>query len=191
FNPASCADTSTLTCLSGSEEEPVDYNSNGSYDGANGIYNGLLCPEGAPADVCTKELVHVRANRTIIFSSGIQEQVLTRDGAIYVADNPALGLNAETEGGSFTVYIADRFNNPPATDSVISFESGCKLAGNDSVIVPLSIVPGALGVSFTLVPNFDNEEAISDAITITVDTPNVAPSSVSFSCFDPANVPAP
>lgn len=50
-------------------EEFVDLNDDGQYSGPNGIYNGVLCSDGAlAAGVCTRDPITIREHQTIVMS---------------------------------------------------------------------------------------------------------------------------
>lgn len=50
-------------------EEFVDLNGDGQYSGPNGIYNGVLCSDGAlAADLCTRDPITIREHQTIVMS---------------------------------------------------------------------------------------------------------------------------
>tara|TARA_R110002072_G_scaffold104099_1_gene228406 strand:+ start:21338 stop:25594 length:4257 start_codon:yes stop_codon:yes gene_type:complete len=71
--------------VGGNEEEPIDFNENGKFDAGNGIYNGTLCPleisnrtdtcdnnadpcDQATEKYCTRDLVSINKEKTVIFS---------------------------------------------------------------------------------------------------------------------------
>lgn len=53
-------------------EEFIDFNSNGIFDLADGIYNGLLCPLALEAQgLCSRALKHIFQNREIVMSGDV------------------------------------------------------------------------------------------------------------------------
>lgn len=183
-----CTDAS-LACLSGKEEVFVDFNGDGNYNGPNGQYNGLLCSvEGAG---CTKQLLHIFDQSTEILSNTSQNVILTQNNqvwpsgqSIYLSDNPADPSAVGAQ--SFTAYVADIYNNAPATGATVSISTDCKLAGTPGVTMPNTTAPGALAVSFTLVPQAGNVEDVQGSVSITVSLPNgLSNPPVEYPCFDP------
>ncbi|GHG69058.1 hypothetical protein GCM10010919_18650 [Alishewanella longhuensis] len=73
YGGKSCADPSDPCNPANSKgdefEEFIDFNSNGSFDVANGLYNGLLCrEEDEAAGLCSRELLHIFQNQEIVMS---------------------------------------------------------------------------------------------------------------------------
>jgi len=73
YGGKSCADASNPCDPANSEgdefEEFIDFNSNNTFDVANGLYNGLLCrEEDAAAGLCSRDLLHIFQNQEIIMS---------------------------------------------------------------------------------------------------------------------------
>lgn len=73
FGGKSCADALDPCAPENSNgdefEEFIDFNNNGTFDGTNGLYDGLLCrEEDAAAGICSRELLHVFQNQEIIMS---------------------------------------------------------------------------------------------------------------------------
>ncbi|MCF2847249.1 hypothetical protein NH514_02325 [Pseudoalteromonas sp. ACER1] len=81
FDKANCSDAdsdsydpntdqcSELNSRGGHNETWRDLNNNGIYDGADGLYNGLLCSEAAfNAGQCTRDLIEVRKQIEVVMS---------------------------------------------------------------------------------------------------------------------------
>lgn len=84
FDKADCSDArgpnydpvtdpcSELNSRGGHNETWRDLNNNGTYDFADGLYNGLLCSEAANnAGECTRELIEVRKNIELVMSGDV------------------------------------------------------------------------------------------------------------------------
>ncbi len=105
-------------------EEFRDFNSNGTYDTANGIYNGTLCTDTAESTgVCTKDVLEVRESIDIVMSrtkrpeTPYSEVITSLDGGssvtLTLSDYNGNGLPAGTD-----VLVT------ACADSTIDAESG-------------------------------------------------------------------
>ncbi len=171
-------------CAEGLEEIFFDFNENGVYDAGNGIYNGSLCPQDlAAAGQCTRELLHVRQQSTIMMSGEVQNFVLYEDGL------PVGGGIIMASGGlprTFTATFADFFNNPPPAGSTVSVTAeGCEILGTVSNTMPSDPNTGAFQTTFTIRNQTDNTANLDGLIEITIDV-NGDVDSYPISCVDEA-----
>jgi hypothetical protein len=142
YNPAdpSCEgvpiDEASDACVSGFEEQFVDYNSNGVYDRNNdpALYNGLLCPVEGDGNWCSRELVNVRDDTVLTLSAGetLWDILLTRGRSV---------TNTLSEGLVYTAYIADLFNSAPPAGSKVSVTAtgDCEVVTPSSDIQPVEV----------------------------------------------------
>jgi len=92
---------------------------------------------------------------------------------------------------SFTVYIADVFNNRPPSGSVISFEArNGKLLGETSYTLPDSNALGPIAMSFVVVPNEPLDDVGFDYLYIRVTSPSGIVSSYEIGVSDPVPPPS-
>jgi hypothetical protein len=66
---STCYDSADRCFESGGLDETfVDFNQNGQFTLGNNKYNGTLCPENVPVNVCTRELVNIRKDIVVVMS---------------------------------------------------------------------------------------------------------------------------
>ena len=176
-------------CSAGSEEIFTDFNSNGRFDangddpgngypdeGIEAVYNGLLCPVEGDGVWCSRELLNVYDFLGVILSADPNWDI-----ALYRSS----GLPATStawNGGVYTAYISDVFNNKPTAGSKITLEvSGdCEILGKDTFEVPNTTAPGAFAISF----NQGGEGEESGEVTITLTPQDGGPDySESWTCL--------
>ncbi len=181
---------SLATCsASGFEETFVDFNSNGAYDFNDdpAVYNGILCPVEGDGVWCSRELINVRDDIRLLLSSSAAGSFyfqLTRSGSV---------RQSVSEGSSYTVYIADRFNNPPAGGDTVSVTStgDCSILTQTSFNVPDTNRPAAFSIPLAVEGNGTGENDTSTetgTLTVTVNATR-GESSATYACFtqgDPA-----
>ena len=146
----------------------LDFNSNGIWDGPDGLYSGVLC-NSATSSLCpagTPKTIHVRQSAVIVFSDSTA--VITR---ISPAALP-IDLGSCPGASSVTVRVVDKKNgNPMPTGTTISFEGG----GGVVVAAPSTFTQDNTGATDYTVNINDGGRvscaAGSGAITITVKTP--------------------
>jgi len=143
------------TCLEGDADDPCvpansdgghneifrDINNNGIYDGADGIYNGLLCSEEAQkAGACSRELIEVRKQFSIVMSDDTPHVRF----AVPVSYGRDTG---ETDVNGNTVYsCTDTNGNELAINNLILEESG-----NENFCDIRQVTLGSSGVTGVIV----------------------------------------
>lgn len=181
-------------CLAGSEETFVDFDSDGRYSLSNQCYNGTLCSDEAlAANRCTRNLVNVRADTVITLSGEDQEYLLVdnRDGRVRGSNlTQAFTINVNN-ADSFTVMIADRFNNAPPTGSTISVEStDCEVITPTSFTVQNQSLQGAFTLPLRFQEDRTNEQVTEGSVTIRGTGPGGEDlGQLVFQCVDPADDP--
>ena len=137
-----------------STEEFKDFNLDGAYSSADGLYNGVLCdPSVAPGSTPTacnlQKSIHVRRSIPIIFSSS---GATITDGAggplSPIALNPCVDGTGPGPSTAFTVRILDVNGNamPAGTTIVFSTNNGKLLAPTEPYVVPNTSVCRSGGV---------------------------------------------
>lgn len=195
-DPASADDV----CLAGFEETFVDLNTNGVFDLNNlprapsgsslpdGLFHGVLCSSDAEAlGTCSRELLNVYDSIVLINSFS------NASNFALMAINSALREPLALQGGqTYTLYVADTFNNPPPANSKITYEG----SGRCDVLTPTPTIgdtnkAGAFSVSFA-VSTADGEEptADPDQVAIVLTLPGGSQTVKTYSC-DVAEPPEP
>jgi protocatechuate 3,4-dioxygenase beta subunit len=151
----------------------LDFNNNGTWDGPDGLYSGVLC-NSATSSLCpagTPKTIHARQSRMIVFSDSTA--IVTR---ITPAALP-IDLGSCPGASSVTVRVVDKNGNPMPTGTTITFNGG----GGVAVADPGSFTQDNNGATDYTVNINDSARvdvngqvdcgAGSGAITITVKTP--------------------
>lgn len=180
YNPAQgCVGNNARCEAAGSEETFVDFNSDGRFsrnvspEQPDGVFNGVLCPLEGDGIWCSRDLVNVRDSLVLILASESGFDILLVD------DSTRRRPSVIQAGRSYTVYVADIYNNAPAAGSSVSIsgENGCEIeGGNVDAEVPETNAYGA----FTA-PSFSLVENAGGSITVTVSGGGVE-SSATYSC---------
>jgi hypothetical protein len=151
----------------GDEDRFIDLNSNRAFDGPNGIYNGILCSDTAEASgACSKDLVHVRAQATILVSGAQPYGAFyerTGFAARYLGNSIFVG--SSSRGVNF--YVSDIYNGALPSGTTVKFESD-----NCTVTPESATVPNTNGIGPTIIPVIiagDENEQSDGTITVTVD----------------------
>ena len=171
--------------LTGSEETFVDFNGDGVFsqnvdpNTGRGVYNGILCPLVGDGIFCSRELVNVRASGTIVMSEGL---------SIIAVNSAGSKLSSVSENQSFTLYLSDFYNNPPAASASIGLSTSddCEIVNNPVTSVADTNAIGAFGIfvqiqgdgdvgggSFTVTAENGNFTTSRTFPCITVPDPNV------------------
>jgi hypothetical protein len=174
-------DTSEKVCFEpgGDNEQPIDFNSNDTFDQGNKLYNGVLCHvDDEATGICSRELVHVYQNVTILQASGAAADF--RFGFIEVTAthetdkfNPAnYDKTVDISGGDKTiiVYAADQFNGLLPNGTIINFETG-----NGSIVGPSECEVGnssGFAINSCSVTLKKDDESDSSSLTVTITAPN-------------------
>lgn len=137
-------------------EEPVDFDNDGSYDSANGEYNGTLCSD---TSICTKELVDVR--------DSIQLSMSTSSASISVSPNPIDLTATSLETVSITISDANG-NSMPGGSTVDVESSNGDIEGDSSWTIPNTIYP--ITYETFMVPS--SGDGSSGVFTVKVTSPN-------------------
>ncbi|WP_226648358.1 Ig-like domain-containing protein [Microbulbifer variabilis] len=128
--------------VAGDEDWSADLNNNQVYDQGNGIYNGVLCSDAAEAEgTCSKELVHVRGQVTVLLA-GNQPYGIFRTVEGDYSYEPEIETSVG-ESSRLSFYLSDKYNGPLPLNTKIEIESDkCKVdpktsaVGNTSAFFP-------------------------------------------------------
>ncbi|MEQ8515052.1 MAG: hypothetical protein RIC38_05550 [Chromatocurvus sp.] len=134
--------STTANCRAGgSEEEFIDFNEDGTYslnvdpNTGEGTYNGSLCPAEGDGVYCSRTLVNVRADLVLTMSSsaGNLSAVLARRSS-----GAGQAVTTAFNGNSYSLFIADFYNNAPGAGTTISFETtgDCGVVPSEDIIIP-------------------------------------------------------
>ena len=180
YNPAvsTCSLAAGPSCASGAEETFVDVDHDAEYSLGNGLYNGSLCSREQDGADCSRELVTVRASIVLVASSS--EQRL----AVVTATNRLLKDNKAVKPGRYTLYLADRYNNPPATGSQLRVSSSeCAITSAASSTRGNTNAPGAWAVPLQMSER-ENTTTINGEIDISLGLPDGREQMYSVPCRD-------
>tara|TARA_R110001599_G_scaffold353463_1_gene592964 strand:- start:6177 stop:8408 length:2232 start_codon:yes stop_codon:yes gene_type:complete len=192
FNPATTtcegAGAETPQCIAGQEEIFVDFNDNGRFDRNNNpaLYNGLLCPPEGDGIWCKRELINVRDDIVVILSTPVWTVALYRD----INRNPV--DTTLWNGGSYTLYISDQFNNrlPAGSTVTLTGIGTCEVIGESSFTVTNVNSIGAFKVDNIRTGGEAVEGGEEPGLQVTVSPEGSDPVSVTYGCV-PAPPPPP
>ena len=180
YNPASnvCDPGGSANCASGAEESFYDLDDDGRYSTGNELYNGSLCPISGEYLFCSRGLVTVRADVVIVGSSADQRMALT------TTDNQLLKGEDALNPGSYVLYIADLYNNPPPGGTTVTLEGiDCPLIGNTSFSRFDGNSAGAWTVSLRM-DESENEDIITGYLSATLTLPDDRTIEYNWPCED-------
>lgn len=134
--------------LRDTDEEFVDFNNNGAYDGGDGQFNGLLCdtsaiPGGVPTPCPGSRTLNVRNSLVLVMSGSspeydpVTDVTVTGVGVTY--DPSTLTIRLPSNGtASISVVVRDVNDQPMASGTDITYTvfGGGELLGSSSFVVP-------------------------------------------------------
>jgi len=151
----------------------VDFNNNGSFDGPNGSFNGVLCNDAARCGGAKSAGIGAR---NIIILSGSSPTIDVVDGSDVVFAPPV------TAGTSFKLWVRDLHGNPmPATTTVSLAVVGngaatFAVAAPATYTVPCSAAPVNAKTAATVFPftvTSPSPNGSTGVVTVTVKTPKL------------------
>ena len=186
-------DTSSRECFEpgGDNEESIDLNSNKVFDQGNKLYNGVLCHiDDANAGLCSRELVTVFKNLTILqasgsaadFRFGFIEVTGAHETEKLVPANYNKPVNISGGDKTIIVYVADQFNGLLPLGTTISFETG-----NGTIVGPSQCEIGnssAFDINSCSVTLKKDDESDSSSLSVTITAPNKTGVSGSITIID-------
>lgn len=135
--------SSVANCeAAGSEEEFIDFNSDGVYslnidpNTGEGVYNGSLCPVEGDGVFCSRELLNVRTSTVLTLTSTPQNLSVL---AARTPDDPRRASTVLSEGFTYEIYVADLYNNAPGAGTVLTFTP----TGDCQIVFPETVDPDA------------------------------------------------
>jgi hypothetical protein len=155
-------------------EEYFDFNGDGQYTHANGIYNGILCSEGAQAaGMCSPQLVQVQNDIIIVMSGSF----------INIGLSPSVVDLRGFPSATVRVSLSDDRNQPPPANSKVSVTTTNGDIGEGAdFVTPNTYWPGPVGFSFIITGNEDEIEF--GYLTVEVTTPQGNITSASIPVYD-------
>ena len=165
----------------------LDYNSNGQFDGPDGLFNGPQCMSGSACGQGSAATIHIRRALELIMSSSDSLLDLALDGTTVASNHqtvsaPALSI-PRSESLSFTLNYSDTALQaiPAGSNIEISTTAGL-LGGQTSLIARSTNRPGAQQASFTLTNNRsdDTGNATTATLRVEVTTPSGVISNLSL-----------
>ena len=143
-------------------EEYFDFNNDGRYTPANGIYNGTLCSDEARgARLCERSLVQVNDSITIVMS-----------GSFFHFDfSPGEVDLRRSSVKTVRVSVFDRRNQPPPAETTIAVETtNGEILSDAEFVVPNTNFPGPF--VFSVAVGATPTDGISTGfLTVTATTP--------------------
>lgn len=195
---------------SGLVDEIVDFNQNGVFDAADGVFNGVLCDPANTQSNCSPKTLSVRESITIIMSGSapvLHQQIdptyqngdlLVGSGVIY--ENGTYTISAGNVG--FIGFVIRDVNRQPlaaGTQIEISAENAGSVVGTSSYTLPCSVDDTAQGNIYGFSIKADDPpeppEDKSGVIELKVTSPSGLISVYNFGLIsdapEPPPVPAP
>lgn len=172
----------------GEEEEFVDFNNNGAYDFANGIYNGTLCPDGAAATVCTRDLITVSDSLTLnVGGSSPFIGIYSTSNVLLSGADVGVDITDDDNSNTRRIYISDLFNGRLPGGTTVSVSSdNCEVQGVSSYEFVDTSAFGNHAFDVFLGEDTSTDKT-SGIVTVTVAVPERAGNVVataSFGCID-------
>jgi hypothetical protein len=158
----------------------LDYNNNGQFDGADGLFNGPQCNSASGCGEGTANTLHVRRSLELVVSSSeAWLDILNQGNSVLFSNHqagsePTLDIDPG-EAVSLSLQFSDTARQPIASGSTISIATSAGLlAGQINTTMRATNVAGATRVEFTLTNNLIDTGGA--AITATVNAQIVSPS---------------
>ena len=162
----------------------LDFDSSGSFDGQNGLFDGPQCDSSN----CGASSLHVRKSMILITSSSSALISVANNGSEIVnnrnnpSSSPLLAI-PRGESATFQLSYSDTQEQPIASGSTIVVEatSGA-LGGVVNDVMPISNRAGARTSVFTIVNSLLEDDLATDStISITITSPSGVQSNLNFS----------
>jgi hypothetical protein len=160
----------------------LDYNSNGQFDGPDGLFNGPQCNSASACGEGTANTLHVRRSLELVSASSAALLDILNQGNTVLFSNhqTATEPTLELERGevvNLTLKFSDTAIQPVASNSTISITSSAGLlAGQINSTMKNSNTNGASRVKFTLTNNLSDTSGF--ATTATINAEVVSPSGI-------------
>ncbi|MDN4501986.1 Ig-like protein, group 1 [Alteromonadaceae bacterium BrNp21-10] len=165
----------------------LDYNNNGQFDAADGLFNGPQCVDSNLCAEGSARSLHVRKAIQLFMSGSYAVlNVLDSVGTLLFSneqDIPALSLSlARGESLEFTLRYSDTATQPlPSNTTITLATTNGSLEGKTSIIQANTYVAGASVQNYRLINDLaDSESAAKATVSIVVVTPSGIESELSF-----------
>ena len=165
-----------------SNEPFLDFKSNGSYDVADGKFNGVLCDRPTSNDCGENQTLNVRRSLVLVMSGS----------SAYMQMVPSTITFPNGGAGSGILYFSDLHNQPmPAGTTVdISVSSGFKLLSGSSYTMPSTSSNQAWSLGVDVEGPADGT-ATNGLLTVETTTPNGLVTIQTFGLVESASPPPP
>ena len=165
----------------------LDYNSNGQFDGPDGLFNGPQCISDSACGQGSAATVHIRQALELVMSSSESLLDVVSNGMAIASNHPnitqpALSI-ARSESLSFDLIYSDTAAQPIPSGSTIIISSTAGLLGGEINILARSTnKTGDQQAKFTLTNSRsdDTGNATTATVSVLVTTPSGVESTVSF-----------
>jgi hypothetical protein len=160
----------------------LDYNSNGQFDGPDGLFNGPQCNSASACGEGTANTLHVRRSLELVSSSSAALlDILNQGNAILFSNHQtAAEPMLELERGevlNLTLKFSDTAIQPIASNSIVTVTSSAGLlAGQINATMKTTNATGASFIEFTLTNNLSDIGGAATTSTITAEV--VSPSGI-------------
>jgi len=164
----------------GGFEPFFDFNANGSYDPADGAFNGVLCNRTVSPLCSSDETLHIRESLVLVMSgSGAYINVVDNSGTQFNAGNPIdLSCDAAVE---FTVIYSDLHQQPlPAGTKVTVTSSHGAVVFGGSYTQPDTTYNGAVAFVGNLEGTGTADKTNTGSLIVTIETPRKLISQASY-----------
>jgi len=160
----------------------LDYNSNGQFDGPDGLFNGPQCNSASACGEGTANTLHVRRSLELVSASSAALLDILNQGNSVIFSNhqsaaePTLVLE-RGEVINLTLKFSDTAVQPIASNSTISITTSAGLlAGQINSVMRTTNTNGASSIKFTLTNNLSDTSGFATAATINAEV--VSPSGI-------------
>jgi hypothetical protein len=162
----------------------LDYNNNGQFDAADGLFNGPQCNSADSCGQGSANTLHVRRSLELVMSGSraLMDIINTNNTVIFSNYQTASQPDLSIESGSslsFMLRFSDSAEQPIASGSQILITSSTgTLAGQVEFVMPSTNRPGAGEISFTL--SNDEVEPVDSTVSALITSPSGIQSTVLF-----------
>ncbi len=148
-----------------------DFDGDNNFDGADGLFNGVLCSHSTQCPAGTPTSLHVRDDITIVMS--------TSGAIIEVSPGPIISIPKDGAAAELILVWDGNGNNMPAGTTIATSISGdaASISGTSSSIVPNTALVGPHAFSIVIEAG---DEAGSALLSVDVTSPGEVTTTGSF-----------
>ncbi|MDP5210913.1 hypothetical protein [Microbulbifer sp. 2205BS26-8] len=159
--------------VAGDEDIPVPLIENDAYDQGNGIYNGILCSDTAEAAAaCSKELVHVRQQVTVLVAGETPYAGIFEGVGISARLSSDIDIS-RSDSGTRYFYLSDVYNGRLPLGTTIKTKSDyCVVEPEDNAVANSSAFgPSLFPITVTAPDNAERNGSGFVRIEVNVPAP--------------------